>query len=186
MLWGVVWLVRMLDDGSDRVARAAFVAGVLFGAAATMRTEALVYLVVCGGIACLVHVWRSRRLGSAALRGVAMVAGAAVPLVLNDLLERAVLGGTIRASRAAGTAADVGVSAGVRVQEAFTTFLGLNRFEHTADYILGGLIVACLAFAAWSFRHTDDLPVLGSALWPERCSSTLSRSPPVSASFPGC
>ena len=46
---------------------------------------------------------------------------------------------------------------------AFTTFIGLNRFEHNTDYALGALIVACLALAVWSFRRTDDLPVLGSA-----------------------
>ncbi len=162
MLWGVVWLLRVLDD--ERALVAAFVAGVLFGAAATMRTEALVYLVVCGGVTCFVHLWRSRSFGRAFLRGAVLLGGAAVPLVANDLFERLVLGGTIRASRAAGTAADVGVSASVRVQEALTTFVGVNRFEHTADYVLGALIIGCLALAVWSFRQADDnIPVLGSA-----------------------
>ncbi len=74
------------------------------------------------------------------------------------------LGGTIRASRAAGTAAEVGVSASVRVQEALTTFVGVNRFEHTADYVLGALIVGCLALAVWSFRRAEDqIPLLASA-----------------------
>ncbi len=54
MLWGVVWLVRAC---ASRERARGCLAGLLFGAAATMRTEALVYLVVCGGIACLV-VWR--------------------------------------------------------------------------------------------------------------------------------
>ena len=58
MLWGVVWLLRLLDD--EHGLRAALVAGALFGGAATMRTEALVYLVVCGATAALVYLWRSR------------------------------------------------------------------------------------------------------------------------------
>ncbi len=161
MLWGVVWLLRVLDG--DRAFASAFVAGILFGGAATMRTEALVYLVVCGGITCLVSLWRSRAFGGAFLRGAVVLAGAAVSLVANDLLERLALGGTIRAARAAGTAADVGVSAGVRVQEALTTLIGMNRFEHTADYVLGGLIVACVAVAVWSFRRADDhIPLAAS------------------------
>ena len=161
MLWGVVWLLRVLDD--DHAIVAAFVAGLLFGSAATMRTEALVYLVVCGGVTCLVHVWRSRSSGGAFLRGAALLAGAAVPLVANDLLERLALGGTIRASRAAGTAAEVGVSASVRVHEALTTFIGVNRFEHTADYVLGALILGCVALAVWSFRRAEgQIPLLAS------------------------
>ena len=186
MLWGVVWLLRVLDD--DRAFVAAFVAGLLFGAAATMRTEALVYLVVCGAVTCIVHLWRSRSLGGAFLRGAALLAGAAVPLIVNDAFERLMLGGTIRASRAAGTAAEVGVSASVRVQEALTTFVGVNRFEHTADYVLGALIVGCLALAVWSFRRAEDqIPLLASTRpWRVPCSSCWSASPVASASCRGC
>ena len=127
MLWGVVWLLRLLDD--EHGLRAALVAGALFGAAATMRTEALVYLVVCGATAALVYLWRSRAVAATVLRGGALLVGAALPLAANEVLERVALGGTIRASRAAGTAADVGASATVRVQEAFTTLVGMNRFD---------------------------------------------------------
>jgi hypothetical protein len=162
MLWGVVWLLRMLDD--DHGLRAALIAGALFGGAATMRTEALVYLLVCGGIAGLVYLWRSRAVISALLRGGALLVGAALPLVANDVLERIALGGTIRANRAAGTAAGVGVSATVRVQEAFTTLVGMNRFTRTADYVFGGLIVACLVLAVRAFRRSDEqIPFSASA-----------------------
>jgi hypothetical protein len=162
MLWGVVWLLRVLDD--DHGLRAALIAGALFGGAATMRTEALVYLVVCGGIAGLVYLWRSRAVAGALLRGGALLVGAALPLIANEVLEQLALGGTIRASRAAGTAADVGVSATVRVQEAFTTLVGMNRFTRTADYVFGALIVVCLVLAVRAFRRSDeDLPVVGSA-----------------------
>ena len=148
MLWGVVWLLRVLDD--DHGLGAALVAGVLFGGAATMRTEALVYLVVCGGITCLVYLWRSRCVAGTLPPRRCAARRRRTPLVANDLFERLVLGGTIRASRAAGTAADVGVSASVRVQEAMTTLVGMNRFEHTSDYVLGACIVVCLVLAVWS------------------------------------
>ncbi len=161
MLWGVVWLLRLLDD--DHGLRAALIAGALFGGAATMRTEALVYLVACGGIASLVYLWRSRRVAGTLLRGGALLVGAALPLVANEMLERVALGGTIRASRAAVTAADVGVSATVRVQEAFTTLVGMNRFTRMADYVFGALIVVCLVLAVRAFRRSDeDLPIAGS------------------------
>jgi hypothetical protein len=162
MLWGVVWLLRLVDD--EHGLRAALIAGALFGGAATMRTEALVYLVVCGGIAGLVYLWRSRAVAATLLRGGALLVGAALPLAANEMLERFALGGTIRASRAAGTAAEVGASATVRVQEAFTTLVGMNRFTRTADYVFGALIVVCLVLAVRAFRRSDaDLPFAGSA-----------------------
>ena len=162
MLWGVVWLLRLLDD--EHGLRAALVAGALFGGAATMRTEALVYLVVCGATAALVYLWRSRVVAATVLRGGALLVGAALPLAANEVLERVALGGTIRASRAAGTAADVGASATVRVQEAFTTLVGMNRFTRTADYVFGALIVVCIVLAVRAFRRSDeDLPIAGSA-----------------------
>jgi hypothetical protein len=163
MLWGVYWLLRA-GAPSARV-RTAAIAGALFGAAACMRTEALVYLVVCAGVMLLAWLWRTRSLRTTIARGVAVLAGAAVPLLLNDALERLVLGGTIRAGRAADTAADAGVSATVRVQEAFTTFLGMNRFSHTADYVFGALIVVCVALGVRSLLRAGDdrIPVGASA-----------------------
>jgi hypothetical protein len=161
MLWGVVWLLRAVESPRTRDA---VVAGLLFGAAATMRTEALVYLVVCGGVMCILRLVRTRALGGTVLRGGALVLGAAIPLVANDGFEQLVLGGTIRAGRAAGTAADAGVSATVRVQEAFTTLLGMNRFTHTADYVFGALIVVCLVFGVRSLlRAGDRIPLSASA-----------------------
>jgi hypothetical protein len=162
MLWGVYWLLRA-GEPSARL-RAAAIAGVLFGAAACMRTEALVYLVVCAGVMLLAWLWRTRSLASTFVRGVVVLAGAAVPLVLNEVLERLALGGTIRAARAADTAAEAGVSASVRVQEAFTTLLGMNRFTHTADFIFGALIVVCVAIGVRSLlRAQDAIPISASA-----------------------
>jgi hypothetical protein len=162
MLWGVVWALRSLESRAPL--RDAAIAGLLFGGAATMRTEAIVYLVMTGGVVCLVRLWRSRSLTDVLARGVALVVGAVFALAANDVFERVVLGGTIRAGRAAGTAANAGVSATTRVEEAFTTLVGMNRFTHTADYIWGALIVLCVALAIRSLlRAGDRIPVSASA-----------------------
>ena len=95
MLWGVVWLLRRARRRTSS-ASTAFVAGALFGAAASMRTEALVYLVVCAGVACFVQLWRTRRLGGVLGAGFSVLAGAGVVWVANGVLERVALGGTIR------------------------------------------------------------------------------------------
>ena len=135
MLWGVVLLLRMLDD--NHPVRDALLAGVCFGAAATMRTEALLYLAVCGGVACLTLLLRRRSLTVPVGRGLAMLAGAAVPLLANEALERLTFGTTLRASRAASTAAGAGQSGNTRVREAFTYLAGVNRFEFSRDIVLG-------------------------------------------------
>jgi len=161
MMWGVFWLLKMLDE--ERRVRSAVVAGLLFGAAATMRTEALVYLVVCGAVVCAISLGRKRRFRSVITQAGALLVGAAIPLLANDELERLTFGGTIRASRAAGTAADVGVSAGTRVTEALITLVGMNRFEHTLDQLLGVLIVVCIALAISSLCNRDEaIPLLAS------------------------
>ena len=101
MLWGVYWLLRAGEASAG--VRTMAISGAFFGAAACMRTEALVYLVVCGGVILLAWLWRTRALAATAGRGLALLAGAAVPLLLNTGLERLVLGGTFRTSRAADT-----------------------------------------------------------------------------------
>ncbi len=77
-----------------------------------MRTEALVYLAVCGGIACLVWVARERDLPAIIGRGLAILAGTGVVLAANEALERLVLGTSLRGARATGTAEAAGTSLG--------------------------------------------------------------------------
>jgi hypothetical protein len=162
MMWAVFWLLEMIDE--PRPMRSALIAGLLFGAAATMRTEALVYLVACGGVACAMCWRRSGRLGSAATRAAALLTGAAVVLLANDRLERLTFGETIRASRAAGTAAGAGTSLSTRITEALTTLLGVNRFEPSLDHILGALIVVFFVVGITSLcKHQDAIPPLASA-----------------------
>ena len=145
----LAWAVVLLVDGGHRRALGA---GVLFGAAATMRTESLVYLGVAG-LAAPAFALRSprgrrdgRRVVEAGLVGGLLAAGAAVPLVLNELLERAVVGSTVRASRVAGTALGIGDAASSRLEEAAITLVGLEG--STQGIALGVGMVALLVFAA--------------------------------------
>ena len=145
--------------------RRALVGGLLFGAAATMRTEALIYFAVAGLGACVVTLARRRSLLDAFTRGVAMLGGLAVPLVLNQVLEYATVGGSMRAGRATSTANAAGTGLSTRVREAFTTTLGLNRFELNLDIVLGGIIVALIVYGAWRLTREDAPdPLLGVAV----------------------
>jgi hypothetical protein len=162
MLWGVVLVLDVVQRRAGW--RGALGAGALFGAAATMRQEALVYFVVAGAVMAIAIVARERAFVRAFVRGAAMLVGAAAVLLANDTLERASLGSSLRTSRATGTAVAAGASLGTRVREAFTTTIGLNRFEPDLDFLLGGLIVALVAYGAWRLSRDDrDSRVFGGA-----------------------
>ena len=164
MLWGVVIVLDVIDGRAGW--RRALGAGALFGAAATMRQEALVYLAVAGAVLCVSLVVRQRAFGRALGCGSAMLAGAAAVLVANDTLERVSLGATLRASRTASTAAAAGASLGTRVREALTTTIGLNRFAPNLDFLLGGLIVALIAYGSWRLsRRAVTRASLAALLW---------------------
>lgn len=147
----VVVLVDVVRRG-DRVWVRASLAGALFGAAATMRTESLVYLGVAG-IAAVVLVARfgagtARRRGTAAIGvGALLLVGAAVPVVANEVLEQRVVGDSVRSSRIAGTALVAGDRPADRLEEAATTLVGLEGSPQ--GIVLGGGFVAALAFAVF-------------------------------------
>ena len=162
MMWGVVLI---LDVAEERVGwPGALGAGAAFGVAATMRTEALVYLAVAAAVGCLALAVRRRELRRALGSGVAILAGAAAVLIANDALERQVLGTTLRASRAANTADAVGTSLGTRLQEAWTTTVGLNRFTPDLDFLVGALIVCLLAYGAWRLSRGSEGRLVGEVV----------------------
>jgi len=150
MVWGVV----LLFDFADRRAgwRGALAGGALFGVAATMRTEALVYAVVTVGVV----AWSARRRPRLELlrAGVAVVGGLAVPLVANQGLEQLVLGTALRAGRASGAASDAGAGLGGRLEDALRTAVGLNDYRGAQDWLFGALIVVALGLAF--LRLLDD------------------------------
>jgi hypothetical protein len=147
MLWAVVLLFDVYEDRAGW--RGAVCAGLLFGAAATMRTEALVYLVVATATTCLGVLFRRRSASRAAGMGVAVVSGAAVVLVMNQAIERLTLGNALRSNRVGTTAAGAASSLVTRFREALTTLVGLNRFATPLDWIVGGLTATLVAYAAW-------------------------------------
>jgi hypothetical protein len=163
MAWGSVLL---LDVASGRGGwRAALAGGLLFGAAATMRTEALVPLALAAAIAGVAVLVRDRRPGRAVGCGVAVVAGALVALVSEHLLERVLLGVDLRAGRASSTAAAAGTGVVERAKEALTTTIGINGFAPSTDWVLGVVIVAGVGAGAWCLARRPARVPAGIALF---------------------
>jgi hypothetical protein len=164
MLFGVAILVELARGATG--AGAALGAGALFGFAATMRTEALVYLAVGTAVALASLLVRRTYLARVVALGAAIGAGASAVLVANQLVERLVLGAGFRAGRAAGTAGAAGTGLAGRVGEAFTTTFGLNGLRPPVDVIAGGAVVALVAVAvlALGFRAEPNRVVGVGAL----------------------
>jgi len=166
MLWAVVLLLDVLERRSTW--RAALGAGTLFGAAASMRTEALVYLVVATGLTCLVMLVRERAWRRPILTGLSALVGAGGLVVANRLLEQAILGSDLRGSRVASTASNAGGGAPDRVREALTTFVGtgMSGLRPSSEWVVGALAVAAVAVGAWCLAQEDRRRVaLGTAVF---------------------
>ena len=154
MLFGVAVLVEVARGMAGP--RAALGAGVLFGVAATMRTEALVYLAIATVVALAIGMARRAHVARIAALGAAIVVGAIAVLVTNQLVERLVLGASFRAGRAAGTAGAAGTGLAGRVGEAFTTTLGLNGLRPPVDVIAGGAVVALVTVAVLALGFSAE------------------------------
>lgn len=157
-LWGIVFLFDVVEERAGW--RGALASGLLFGAAATMRTDVLVYAAIAVLVSATVMVQRAyvaRRVPWSRFIsvGAAWLAGMVAVLAANQLIERAVLGGGFRGDRAAGTASMGGQGLALRFKEALTTAVGLNRFEPTTDWIIGGLAVALVMYGAWRLTSLD-------------------------------
>lgn len=155
MVWGIVVLFDVADRRAGWHAdwRGALVGGALFGLAATMRTEALVY--AAATVAVVAWSMRGRGFSALARLGSAALAGLAIPLLANQALEQLVLGTGLRAARAADAATAGGLHVVSRIDDALTTTFGLNDYRGALDWILGALIVVAVAVAARWFLATD-------------------------------
>src|SRR5207247_8067048 len=109
-----------------------------FGAAGTLRTEALVYAAVATTAVCLVMLVRRRRVGPPVVVGLVVAAGLLLPLAGNQALERATVGGSIRAGRTSGSAASAGTGARVRIEEGLITGVGMQPEVTWTSAIVGG------------------------------------------------
>ncbi|MDW3218200.1 MAG: hypothetical protein R8F63_06265 [Acidimicrobiales bacterium] len=142
----MVWAVALALDASqpDGRARGAVVVGVLFGLAAAMRQEALVYGFVTGA-ALGIRLLAGGRLLHALARGGALLAGFAAAFAANSVVEDLVIGDSRRAGRSAGTASRVGGDLALRAEEAVMTLASPFARSQTvylvlALVLLGGLV----------------------------------------------
>jgi hypothetical protein len=161
---GLLVLLRAVERGPEWWSGA--VAGATFGAAFSMRTEAVVYGVVGVAIA-TVALWRVRsRLGPAILLGASAGAGFAAMFLANSALERAVLGQTFRSGRAVGAASSGGSSSALRLREAAITSVSPFPTGEWTYTILGLLLLAALVVWAQSARARGQqrLAVLSAAV----------------------
>lgn len=171
MAWAVVALVDAFRNSGEWWR--AGVAGLLFGVAGTMRTEALLFGAVATAVVLgrlLVDARASRRKLMAATRrvlaaGCAALVGVALPLLANDLLERAWLGASLRSGRATGAAGEAVEDSAQRIDETFRSLLGLNRIQEPAlDAVIGFVIVATLVGGAVLLRRRGESRLIPVAM----------------------
>jgi hypothetical protein len=144
MAWGVV-VARDVRHGRRHASWGAVV-GALFGVAATMRTEALLYGAWCVAAFAALQLLSDRKWRPALWFGVTALAGVMVPLVTNTVVERAVMGDTVRTGRALGTAQGSGSELSLRAREAVMTTLGVRGLDSIAkEALLGALFVGSIA-----------------------------------------
>jgi len=198
LLWAVVILLDLADrDSADGRAakawvgwRSAVAAGVLIGAAATMRTEALVYGMVAVIVAGWAVVIRGRRVLPAVVLGAAVVAGAVLPLVANAALERATIGTSIRSERTASAARSGGSEASDRVRQGLLTTVSLrssdeNRALVEGLAVLGLVVAAAAALARPQTRRVGGVAAVGvAALYGLRLASGTDFVPGLFAAAP--
>ncbi|MEX2293203.1 MAG: hypothetical protein WD691_05395 [Acidimicrobiales bacterium] len=133
-------------------------AGALLGAAASLRSEAIVYALVAVGVASLVTLVRDRRPGVAVVSGVASLVGFLPVWVMNRGLELAVGGASrgVRAVQAAESATKfAGSRASARVSEGLVTTVGLKGTE-SASWLLGVALMAAMLVGWRASRRGDS------------------------------
>ncbi len=154
MLWGAVGLVRSLENGRPNVVWAAG-SGLAFGLAATMRQEALIFGFVAG-LVCLFGgptSWVARRI----VRSAAMAAAALVPLIVNQLLEAAFYGETLRSDRAVGVVqAAGGVGIVQRLQEGILITASPINLVHPLSMAMAALVAGSLVWLGFSLISGTD------------------------------
>ena len=148
MAWAVVLLYDTWTRAGERVWVRALGAGALFGLGATMRTESLLYGAVATAVTLLAIVVADRGARRAFVVAIATLAGLVPVLVADDRLERALLGGSLRSSRAAGSVDAAGSQVATRAGEALRTTIGLNYASLRVEALAGGCILAALVAAA--------------------------------------
>lgn len=131
-------------------------AGILLGAAATLRTEALLAALIIIGGAGIGALVRTRRLRAPLGLGITAVLGFAGPWLANAALEGAV-GGISRTERAQGAAATGGGSElAERVDEGITTTVAATASESSSARMLGVVIVVLVVLGLRFALRRDE------------------------------
>ena len=154
MVWGVVALIDAV-----RVRPTwwrGLLAGLAFGAAFSMRTEALAYGFVATAIVCGALLWRDRSLRGPLVVGVASTVGLVVTFGANALLEIAATGTVFRSGRATGAAASAASGLGLRFDEAVTTAGSLVPSADRSGTVAVIALVGLLVYVAYRARRGTD------------------------------
>ncbi|MGZ4681643.1 MAG: hypothetical protein ACXV8G_04210 [Acidimicrobiales bacterium] len=164
MAWGAVALYDAVHDRPTWWRGLA--AGAAFGAAFSMRTEALAYGFAMVAVTCLVLLVGRKNLAGAVLTGASAMVGLAALFLANATLEIAVLGSTFRSGRASGAAGAGGSSLGLRVKEAIVTGLSPVPSVDPAAFVLGIGLALALGYLVWCSwkRRERTVSVIVAAL----------------------
>lgn len=147
MAWGAVALVDAVEERPTWWRGLA--AGVAFGAAAAMRTEAFAYVVAMTAVTCVaLAVGRRRDLPGAVAVGASAVAGFVGMFAANLALEVLVLGEPMRAGRASGAAGAGLTDLGVRVREGLVTTLSPFPTMDPQAWVVGACLLGALLYTA--------------------------------------
>ncbi|MEZ5229558.1 MAG: hypothetical protein R2710_23700 [Acidimicrobiales bacterium] len=114
-----------------------------FGAAATMRQEALVYGAVAGVI--VVGLGLRRRSVSALVPALGMAASTVAMLAAGVALEVVAMGSSLRTGRTTGTASSSGGKATLRLHEAVVTLGSIDRLPLVPAFLLVGVLITGFA-----------------------------------------
>ena len=163
MAWGVLALVDAVERHPTWWR--GLLAGLAFGAAFAMRTEAAAYAVVTIAVACLTLLLSRRNLRGALVTGATAVVGLVLMFAANAGLEVAVLGSTIRSGRATGAVSAGAGSLSLRASEAFITSLSPFNADDRPTYVLAGGMAVALAYVIWgSWKKRDRRLVVAAAV----------------------
>lgn len=155
MLWATVFFLKAREAPPVPAFALALVSGSLFGAAATMRQEALIYGAVTG----LVCVFgpSAGPVVQRLLSGGAMAVGALVPMAVNAMLEQAVIGSSVRTDRAVGVVAVSGTGLGQRIQEGIVITASPINLVHPLSLAMAGLVAVGVVWTGLALLRSGDV-----------------------------
>ena len=163
-LMSIALALEAVDTTGPRGLGMAALAGLLAGLGAVLRSEVLVYVAAFGlGV---IFLGDRRRAWLHWPLGIGVVAGTfAAPLVVNRLVERAVLGVTVSGARAGSQLSTGGGQLGERAHTALLTTVGLLASESRHDLIVGSVFAVLLLAVGWraSRDRAESLSSKGSA-----------------------